>query len=42
VIVAVIAGAVAVWISWGVPPWGARWPWDQPPAAAQMSSDSYM
>jgi cytochrome b len=41
-IVALVAAAVAVWISWGVPPWGARWPWDQPPASQVMSDESYM
>lgn len=42
-LVAAIAAAVAVWVSWGVPPWGARWPWDQPPPPpAGLSEESYM
>ncbi|MBC2666858.1 cytochrome b/b6 domain-containing protein [Novosphingobium flavum] len=41
-VVAVIAAVVAVWISWGVPPWGARWPWDKPPPVEGLSEDSYM
>jgi cytochrome b len=42
-VVALVAAGVAVWLSWGVPPWGARWPWDQPPPPpAGLSEDSYM
>lgn len=41
-IVAIAAGAMAVWVSWGAPPWGARFPWDAPPAAAQIDAESYM
>lgn len=42
-VVALVAAGVAVWISWGVPPWGARWPWDQPPPPpAGLSEESYM
>ena len=41
--VAAIAVAVAVWISFGVPPWGAKFPWDETaPAEDVPSVDSYM
>lgn len=43
-IVALVAAAFTVWISWGVPPWGTRFPWEQPPAGAAPAVDpaSYM
>lgn len=41
--VAMIAAALALWISYGVPPWGAKFPWDQVDKAQDASSpDSYM
>lgn len=41
--VAAIAVAIAVWISFGVPPWGAKFPWDETaPAEDVPSVDSYM
>ena len=39
---ALLAAAITVWISWGVPPWGARFPWDKPAEAAALDSQSYM
>jgi len=41
-LLAVLSGLFALWLSWGAPPWGARFPWDQPAAAAQMDSSTYM
>ena len=42
-VVAVLAALLATWISWGLPPWGAFFPWDQPPALdGALSEDSYM
>ena len=39
---AALAAAIAVWVSWGLPPWGMQFPWDRPPAAAQMNAADYM
>ena len=39
---ALIAAVLALWIAYGLPPWGMRFPWDQPPAAAQMDAADYM
>lgn len=39
---ALLAAAITVWISWGVPPWGERFPWDKPAEAAALDSQSYM
>lgn len=40
--VAALAVALAVWIAWGLPPWAARFPWDQPPTAEGVDDQSYM
>ena len=42
VLLAALAAAFTVWVSWGAPPWGARFPWDKPAAAVQLDSQSYM
>lgn len=38
---ALVAVVIALWVSWGAPPWGARFPWD-PAATTLPSPDSYM
>ncbi|WP_082355832.1 cytochrome b/b6 domain-containing protein [Novosphingobium sp. AAP83] len=41
--VAIIAAALALWISFGVPPWGAKFPWEQADMPVDVpSADSYM
>ena len=41
--VAIIAAVFALWISFGVPPWGAKFPWEQPATPVDVpSADSYM
>lgn len=43
VAVAIVATVFALWISFGVPPWGAKFPWDQPAMPVDVpSADSYM
>ena len=43
VIVAVLAAAIALWIGYGVPPWGAKFPWEQADTLQDVpSADSYM
>ena len=39
---AAVAAALAVWVAWGLPPWGMQFPWDRPPASAQMDAADYM
>jgi len=40
---AVVAAALAVWVSWGLPPFATPFPWDRPAAAAAMpDASSYM
>ena len=41
-LLALLSGLVALWLAWGAPPWGARFPWDQPAASAQLDSSTYM
>lgn len=41
--VATAAAVFALWVSYGVPPWGAKFPWDQPDVTENvLSVDSYM
>lgn len=43
VAVAIIAAVFALWISFGVPPWGAKFPWEQSATPVDVpSADSYM
>lgn len=38
-----LAAAIALWLSYGVPPWGAQFPWDQGAAQQDVpATDSYM
>ena len=40
---AVLAAALAVWVSWGLPPFATPFPWDRPAAAAAVpDASSYM
>lgn len=39
---ALVAAALAVWVSWGLPPWGQPFPWDRPAQVQQMDPASYM
>jgi len=40
---AVLAAALAVWVSWGLPPFATPFPWDRPAAAAAApDASSYM
>ncbi len=41
-LLAILTAILTVWIAWELPPWKSRWPWDQPPAAAGLSEESYM
>jgi cytochrome b len=40
VVAAIIAALIVAWIHYGLPPWGAYFPWDQP--ADVISDESYM
>ena len=39
---AAIAAAVALWVSWSAPPWGAAFPWNQSAEVKQLDPASYM
>lgn len=40
---ALVAAAIAVWVSWGLPPFATPFPWDRPAAAAGVQdASSYM
>lgn len=39
--VAIIAALIVLWINWGLPPWGAYFPWDQA-VPIDLSDESYM
>lgn len=43
VVVAMLAAAIALWIGYGVPPWGAKFPWEQTDTLQDVpAADSYM
>lgn len=43
VVVAMLAAAIALWIGYGIPPWGAKFPWEQTDTLQDVpAADSYM